>query len=1465
MGQTAKDQMNAIIKHIHKCRERALKHFTNQQKIKVTTTNIYKSLIKSYIILEKVVSKYTDENEETTRTITRKLIDFITTSVGSDSTGIFMDWKHELQNYQLYITRRPVKNGGCEAKEHITYTTNAEGKMLQVKSLKSKNNNCAFAMFTNQLKQKIQPDIIRKQLAIPLNTHISLMQLDKLVDHFKCDIRIYDNNIRIIKDTNKYDRKIEGYIHDDHYFVVMKHLQDSKYEICKECGKEIKTKRHRCIIDDVKKNIKMDDNIILWDDQYNNVLEMMKKGLNIIITGGGGVGKSYMLRKLQDHYNILYSASTGTAALNINGVTIDNLLYLNINNEDLLITILLKTNKLKIIEQHDYICIDEISMIDGEKFDRIIQRIRFFNKLIGKEIKLIMCGDCLQLPPVEGRDYGYFFNGGEYEDIHKHSYICRLKEVKRQDNKKFIELLERVRICKHTKEDIKYIKEMKNNKVNEYEATYMCAKNKDVDEINNKYFEFNKNESVTFENRITYLCNYKNIEELPKTNKIVRDVLKRGEDVTLKINMKIMVTENIDVSNGICNGTTGYITAIDNKKVNIKTQDKNVCIEYFKIKSEDHKLDDSNNNYSVINEYMPLKQCNAITIHKSQGATLDKIILNCEGIFENSMFYTAISRIKDPINMKIINFKESYIKCNISAWEYEINRSFLSYFEKMLIDNDNDKLNTLKIKSQDNILKENTIIYDFECAVKEKEGHYPYYNHMIKLFKGKEDETKTLQHYVNSNDVKIDTFNYVMEKVTKQCDQYKKAKDDDNKQMMNYMKCPLYLCGFNSANYDLYFFINQLLKSKYAKRYTSKTVFKGGTLIFFMLIDNESNKIALKTHDLYQILLCSLDDACKSYLGEELKGVFPHKMIGNLFFKDKNILNKSFDLIKDDFFKRDHEKIKHMNLQNYNIGIELEKYAKNDTVITLKLYEKINELCHSILKTDILRMLTAGMMANYGLMKNLPKECFYIDKRRQNRNIKSRLYLCDKKENDIISGSIYGGRVLPRIHSFKSNDVHKDYNSIKDYLVFLDISGMYVNIMYNNEFPYDKATYASKIELDQFNKLIKENKYDELLKVLPNFYICIADCQPNEHDLEPPIGRHENKKLLWDCKRRTEAYTSIDINLLLKNRGHLFEITKLIKWDKSCKVFQKWMKYTLDLKEEGEKQGSEAKRNFGKLMGNSAYGQTLMNIHDDNIQFINNIKDKNDFLENNDLNDIILNDETFEESYHIFIGKKKSDETKDLTSRSRFLGAFVLSYSRLMLDNIVNCVYGEDRFRSEGIQKQIYYGDTDSLIVHQSQLKQLEDNGFIGTENGKLTDDLNKKFINNGIYCKIIQLCAPASKRYAIKYIMPDGTIKEKIKMMGISQNNMNFTDPFSKDKTDKMTYDKFEEMYINKSKHDCKFILNDKLKKINFKRTNEEKINKTPLFSIHKTQIERTLYNTEWSGRKLFEGCYTVPHYWTK
>ena len=76
--------------------------------------------------------------------------------------------------------------------------------------------------------------------------------------------------------------------------------------------------------------------------------------------------------------------------------------------------------------------------------------------------------------------------------------------------------------------------------------------------------------------------------------------------------------------------------------------------------------------------------------------------------------------------------------------------------------------------------------------------------------------------------------------------------------------------------------------------------------------------------------------------------------------------------------------------------------------------------------------------------------------------------------------------------------------------------------------------------------------------------------QPNIYDLEVPIGRHENNRLFWDCKRRDDCYNSIDIKLLLKNRGDIYEIKKMLIWEKSASIFQKWINKTLTLKDEGK-------------------------------------------------------------------------------------------------------------------------------------------------------------------------------------------------------------------------------------------------------------------------------------------------------
>ena len=139
-------------------------------------------------------------------------------------------------------------------------------------------------------------------------------------------------------------------------------------------------------------------------------------------------------------------------------------------------------------------------------------------------------------------------------------------------------------------------------------------------------------------------------------------------------------------------------------------------------------------------------------------------------------------------------------------------------------------------------------------------------------------------------------------------------------------------------------------------------------------------------------------------------------------------------------------------------------------------------------------------------------------------------YICDNKENELISKSIVGGKTLVRIHHYESNDINKDYNEINDHLVFLDISGMYCYIMKTNKFPYGAAHYASTIELKKYNELIKNKKYDDLLEILPEFYICDCECQPNEKDIEPAIGRHDNNnRLHWDCIKMASCYNSIDI------------------------------------------------------------------------------------------------------------------------------------------------------------------------------------------------------------------------------------------------------------------------------------------------------------------------------------------------
>ena len=150
----------------------------------------------------------------------------------------------------------------------------------------------------------------------------------------------------------------------------------------------------------------------------------------------------------------------------------------------------------------------------------------------------------MQLPPVDKSKSGYYFNDGEYDSIHKNSYFCILSEINIQDNIEFIEILKRVRLAMHTKDDIKYIENMKNNKIGIIDnPIYMCALNKDVDEINKSCFNKNENETFEFKKSVTYYSHNKDdvteIKTLPINNMLfIKETTERGETVILKKRFK---------------------------------------------------------------------------------------------------------------------------------------------------------------------------------------------------------------------------------------------------------------------------------------------------------------------------------------------------------------------------------------------------------------------------------------------------------------------------------------------------------------------------------------------------------------------------------------------------------------------------------------------------------------------------------------------------------------------------------------------------------------------------------------------------------------------------------------------------------------------------------------------------------------------------------------------------------------
>jgi ATP-dependent DNA helicase PIF1 len=389
------------------------------------------------------------------------------------------------------------------------------------------------------------------------------------------------------------------------------------------------------------------------NEKQLEAFNIVKTGCNLFLTGAAGTGKSFTIKSIIDYlefknYNYGLTAMTGCAAVLIGGQTIHSFLYLNINrNLDEIYTNLEKykgyLNKLKKLQ---VLIIDEISMMDEVLFElinKLLMKIKNNTKIFGG-VQMILVGDFYQLPPVIG-DFCFTSPIWELLNLKK---IILTDLIRQKDDNKLQEILSEIRngnIRKETFEVLSSLKEKEfTNK--DIKPTRLYPINTNVDKINNyefkKLLKLNNNKSVE----------YKASKINPK-HKITDEKL-REFDIILTLNAQIMVIRNISIENKLFNGTRGVVVELNEDHVIIKDiNDILHTINYYIDNIKDKNI-----------KFMPLKLAYAISIHKSQGASIDYLELDLgDDIFISGQLYTALSRATNINNIKITNLsKLSFIQ-----------------------------------------------------------------------------------------------------------------------------------------------------------------------------------------------------------------------------------------------------------------------------------------------------------------------------------------------------------------------------------------------------------------------------------------------------------------------------------------------------------------------------------------------------------------------------------------------------------------------------------------------------------------------------------------------------------------------------------------------------------------------------------------------------------------------------------